>query len=188
MYETFFKRILDVAVSSLAIAVLSPILLLTALAVRLGDAGPALFRQTRTGRSGRPFRVFKFRSMPVQSADLPSAGAAGLKVTAVGKVIRRTNIDELPQLFNIFCGEMSLVGPRPPLPAQADLIRMRRENKALECRPGLTGLAQVNSYDGMPEAEKARWDGQYASHITFIGDLRLIVRTLGYLVRRPPVY
>lgn len=188
MYETFFKRILDVVVSLLAIVVLSPLLILAALAVRLGDGGAALFRQTRTGRSGRPFLVFKFRSMPVQSADLPSAGASELKVTPVGKVIRRTNIDELPQLFNILGGEMSLVGPRPPLPAQADLIRMRRENKALECRPGLTGLAQVNSYDGMPETEKADWDGQYAGHITFIGDMRLIARTLGYLVRRPPVY
>lgn len=188
MYRAFFKRALDVAAAAAALLVLSPVMLLTALAIRLEDGGPALFRQKRVGRHGATFRIFKFRSMPVATADVPSAGAVALRVTRVGRFIRRTNLDELPQLFNILAGDMSLVGPRPALPAQAELCALRAELGADGCSPGLTGLAQVNSYDGMPEAEKARWDATYARTVSLATDARIVLRTFAYLLKRPPVY
>jgi O-antigen biosynthesis protein WbqP len=189
MYRSVLKRGFDLAASASALVVLSPVMLLTALAIRLEDGGPAFFRQVRVGRSGRPFRIYKFRSMPVDTGDLPSASAAGaLRVTRVGRFIRRTNVDELPQLINVLRGEMSLVGPRPALPSQVALCARRAELGADACAPGLTGLAQVNAYDGMPDEEKAQWDATYAAAVSFPTDLRIILRTFGYLIRRPPVY
>src|SRR5205823_7797451 len=120
-----------------------------ALLIHLEDRGPVLFRQQRSGRDGRPFRIFKFRSMPVNTGDVPSSQARSLRVTRVGQIIRRLNIDELPQLINILRGDMSVVGPRPALPTQTALLDMRKANAAIKCKPGLTGLAQVNSYDNM---------------------------------------
>jgi O-antigen biosynthesis protein WbqP len=182
------KRAFDVVASAAALLVLSPVMLGVALAIRLEDGGPALFRQTRVGKDGQPFRIFKFRSMPVATPDVPSAGARTLTVTRVGRFIRRTNLDELPQLLNILRGDMSVVGPRPALPAQRALVDLRTELGALACRPGLTGLAQIRSYDGMPEEEKAQLDAAYARSASLSTDLGIIARTFGYLARRPPVY
>lgn len=188
IYRAFFKRLLDVCLAAVSLLLLSPVMVLVALAVRLEDAGPALFRQDRVGRGGLRFRIFKFRSMAVNVGDLPSSAASALKVTGVGRFIRRTNLDELPQLINILLGDMSVVGPRPALPTQEALTALRRANGSLACWPGLTGLAQVCSYDGMPETEKAGHDGRYASDITFLKDLRIILRTFAYLAHRPPTY
>lgn len=188
MYHSFLKRAFDVVAASAALVVLSPVLLAAGLAIRLEDGGPALFRQTRVGRHGRQFRIYKFRSMPVATPDLPSATAGVLKVTRVGRIIRRTNIDELPQLLNVLRGDMSIVGPRPALPAQTQLCARRAELGVAGCRPGLTGLAQVKSYDGMSEEEKARWDGAYARAVSLATDLRIVLRTFGYVLKRPPVY
>lgn len=188
IYQAFLKRVLDIGLSAVALLLLSPVMALVGIAVRLEDGGPALFRQERVGRGGMRFRIYKFRSMAVNVGDLPSASAAALKVTHVGRFIRRTNLDELPQLVNILVGDMSVVGPRPALPSQEALTDLRRANGAMACRPGLTGLAQVSSYDGMPEDEKAAYDGTYASGITFAGDLWIILRTFAYLAHRPPTY
>lgn len=188
LYAMIGKRLFDLGSSLLALVVLSPVLLITAGLIRLEDGGPALFRQDRVGRDGRSFAVLKFRSMRVGTANLPSAQGAALPVTRIGRVIRRTNIDELPQLLNILWGDMSVVGPRPPIPSQEALVAHRRGNGALALRPGLTGLAQINSFDGMTDLQKAEWDGRYAARITCLGDLGIIFRTVGYLFRRPPVY
>jgi O-antigen biosynthesis protein WbqP len=126
--------------------------------------------------------------MPVNTGDIPRAQAGSLKITRVGKLIRRLNIDELPQLFNVLRGQMSIVGPRPVLPSQSRVLRARRRNGAADLKPGLTGLAQVNSFDGMTDETKAEWDGRYAESVTFIGDVTIGVRTFGYLTKRPPVY
>jgi O-antigen biosynthesis protein WbqP len=162
--------------------------LLVALAIRLEDGGPAIFRQQRIGRGGVPFTILKFRSMPVATPDLPSAAAGALKITRIGAFIRRTNIDELPQLVNILAGDMSFIGPRPALPAQVTLVERRRAAGVLAARPGLTGLAQVNAYDGMPEEEKVEWERRYLARITLLGDLRILAQTVVYLLRPPPVY
>lgn len=174
--------------SSAALVALGPVLLLVALLIRMFDPGPAIFRQERVGRDGRRFVLYKFRSMPVNTGDIPSAGIGTVRLAWTGRVIRRSNLDELPQLLNILKGDMSLVGPRPPLPAQADLIGFRRENGALACRPGLTGWAQVNSFDGMSNAEKARLDGEYARRMSLAFDAGIILRTFTYLLKPPPTY
>ena len=188
LYRDHLKRILDILLSGGAVLLLSPVLAITALAVRIEDGGPALFRQCRIGRGGRHFQMIKFRSMPVGVGDLPSIQGASLSITRIGRLIRRTNIDELPQLLNILMGDMSIVGPRPALKSQVVLTEMRRVRGVVDCRPGLTGLAQVNSYNGMPEEEKARYDGIYASAIEFSSDLKIILKTFAYLGQRPPTY
>jgi len=188
MYRRWGKRMLDVLLSGVALLVLSPLMLLVALAIRLEDGGPALFRQERVGRNRKPFTVLKFRSMPTNIGDIPSAEVGAARITRMGAFIRRTNIDELPQLINIFRGDMSIVGPRPALAKQEALCDMREAVGALRCKPGLTGLAQINSYDGMPDTEKAAWDAQYCANVSFIGDVKIILGTFSYLLKPPPVY
>ena len=188
MYGRFLKRVVDVAISAGSLLALSPVMLLIAVAISAEDGGPVLFRQKRVGRGGELFEVLKFRSMPVATRDMPSALAGEVRVTRVGKIIRRTNLDELPQLLNILRGQMSVVGPRPPLPSQQELCQIRQVNGAIDCKPGLTGLAQINAYDGMPEKEKAKWDGTYAAKLSFLSDMTIILRTFRYLSKRPPVY
>ena len=188
IYERGGKRCFDVVVAALALAVLMPLLLVIAGANRLEDGGPALFRQRRVGRGGLPFTLVKFRSMPLATPDIPSSLATALRVTRVGRFLRRSNIDELPQLLNVIRGDMSIVGPRPPLFAQQRLVELRAAAGVTELRPGLTGLAQVMGYTGMSDEVKAGWDSQYRDRITLLGDLQIIVRTFGYLRRPPPVY
>jgi O-antigen biosynthesis protein WbqP len=188
MYRRFLKRPLDVVLTVAALVALSPLFLLVAVAILLDDGAPVLFRQQRIGRSGIPFTLLKFRSLPKNTPQLPSAAAIAIHPTRVGRVIRRTNIDELPQLLNIVRGEMSIVGPRPALLSQQSLIELRVETGAAECLPGLTGLAQVNAYDGMPIEEKAAHDASYCRRITLRRDLVIIGRTLSYLRKRPPTY
>ena len=188
MYRQYFKRIVDVLIAAPALTALSPLMLLTIIAICFEDRGSAFFRQKRVGQNGQLFEVIKFRSMPVNTKEMPRAQAGDLKVTRVGQLIRRTNIDELPQLINILQGKMSVVGPRPVLASQEEVLHLREANQAVNCKPGLTGLAQVNSYDDMPEAEKAKWDGQYAAQVSLLLDITTILRTFLYLTKRPPKY
>ena len=188
MYYRFFKRLIDGVASLSVLLLLSWLLLMVACIIKLQDKGPVFFIQKRIGREQRLFSILKFRSMPVNTANVSSDRVHLIKITPFGKFIRRTNIDELPQLFNILKGDMSLVGPRPSLPDQTELIELRSNNGAYRCRPGLTGLAQVNSYDYMPVSEKAAFDGQYAEAITFAGDVKIVLKTLRYLTKKPPVY
>jgi O-antigen biosynthesis protein WbqP len=188
MYRRFFKRFIDIAVSSAGILALSPLMAMAAVLIKLEDGGDVLFRQERVGKRGELFVCPKFRSMPMNADNLPSDMAAGLTVTRVGRILRRSNIDELPQLFAVLAGKMSLVGPRPPLPFQTELQTLRARNGAADCVPGLTGLAQVMAYDGMSVAVKAEWDGKYARSVSFLKDLKIIAKTIGYLTKKPPVY
>lgn len=188
LYRRIGKRLSDILLASVSLLCLSPLMLFTAAAIKLDDGGPVFFCQQRVGRKGSPFTIIKFRSMSAGTRDIPSAVASEARITRVGRVIRRLNIDELPQLVNVLRGDMSIVGPRPALQVQSELLHHRTENGALDCRPGLTGLAQVNSYDGMPDTEKARWDGQYAVGLSVSSDLAIILRTFTYLTKPPPVY
>jgi len=188
MYLRFGKRTLDVIASTATLVVLSPFLLLLAIVIKIDDRGPALFVQERVGRNGKPFRLLKFRSMPIATREAASDELGSIEVTSVGKFIRRTNMDELPQLINVLRGDMSIVGPRPPIPSQQKLIDMRLANGALACRPGLTGLAQINAYDGMGVEEKAGYDGKYAANVTLLTDVKIILGTFAYLLKPPPVY
>ena len=188
MYQAVGKRIFDIALALVALVLLLPLMLGVAILIKLYDPGPLIFRQIRVGQNRQNFNFYKFRSMPVNTGDIPSDQIGAIKLTWVGRMIRRTNIDELPQLYNVLLGDMSIVGPRPPIASQTELVEYRRQNGALSCRPGLTGLAQVSSFNGMTVAQKAAFDSAYAKSITFIGDLRIILRTFGYLLSPPPVY
>jgi lipopolysaccharide/colanic/teichoic acid biosynthesis glycosyltransferase len=188
MYVSYFKRGLDIALAGIALLIISPLMLVTAIAIYLEDGNSPFFRQERVGKDRQLFELIKFRSMNVNTANIPSANASSLSVTQVGQFSRRTNIDELPQLINILQGKMSIVGPRPALPSQTELCNLRNSNGAATHKPGLTGLAQINSYDGMSESSKAEWDGKYTSTVSFFGDLSIIIKTFAYLTKTPPVY
>jgi len=182
------KRFFDVLVSVLVILIFSPFWLMIGIFIKLYDGGPVIFRQQRIGKDGIEFNFMKFRSMPVNTLNVVSTQTAVLKVTPIGKFIRRTNLDEIPQFVNVLKGDMSIIGPRPSLPSQASLIAMRKQNGAIKLRPGLTGWAQVNAYDYMPEEEKARLDGEYYQKIGLVIDLKIIFGTIKYFIKKPPVY
>ena len=188
MYRSYGKRLFDILTSLAAAFVLSPVLIIVALLIKFFDPGPLIFRQKRVGRNGKIFEFYKFRSMPINTGDIPSDQVGKIRLTWIGQLIRRTNIDELPQLFNILIGDMSVVGPRPPIISQLELVNHRKENGSILCRPGLTGLAQISSFDGMSVSQKAALDGQYAQSISLKNDILIIFKTFGYLLKPPPVY
>lgn len=188
MYRRWLKRLLDISFATISLLLLSPLLALVAGVIKLTDPGPVIFVQQRVGQDGRLFRFFKFRSMPCGTPEMTSDQVRDLKLSWIGRFIRRTNIDELPQLVNVVMGDMSLVGPRPPIASQLELIELRRASGALACRPGLTGWAQVNSFDGMSVVEKAGFDGEYAARISLLFDLGILARTISYLLKPPPKY
>lgn len=188
IYNSFGKRLLDFFIVFCSVVALSPLILIVTLLIKIFDPGPIIFKQSRVGKNGEEFNFYKFRSMPVNTGDLASDEVGQVKITWVGKIIRRTNIDELPQLFNVLKGDMSIVGPRPPILSQTQLLEFRKDNGALQCLPGLTGLAQVSSFDGMTVSEKAFFDGEYARKVSFYIDVKIILNTFLYLLRPPPVY
>lgn len=188
MYVRFGKRILDLLIALIAIILLSPLLLVIAILITIFDSGPIIFKQLRSGKNGKKFWFYKFRSMPVNTGDIASDAVGSIRLSAIGKFIRRTNLDELPQLFNIIKGDMSIVGPRPPIPSQVELLECRSINGSLKLVPGLTGLAQIKSFDGMSVQQKAAFDGEYADKISFIVDISIILKTFLYLLKPPPVY
>ena len=188
MYLRMIKPAIDISISVFALGFLFPILLLAAAAILIDDGLPTLFVHERIGRGGRRFQIFKFRSMGKDSAIVESTQATTLRVTRVGAVIRRLNIDELPQLFNVLRQDMSIVGPRPGLPTQTDLHDLRQANGSIDLLPGITGLAQIRSYDGMSTEVKAACDGDYAKSVSLITDIKIILSTFLYFLKRPPTY
>ena len=188
MYRHFAKRIIDIVASGLCLIVFSPIMAIIALLIYLQDFANPIFQQKRVGFGQGEFTIYKFRSMPINTTELASKDAGKIQATPFGSFIRRTNLDELPQLINIFRGDMSLVGPRPSLISQTELIKLRRQKNVYVCRPGLTGWAQVNGYDDMPEDEKSDFDGEYANGVSFWFDCKIILRTFVYLTKKPPRY
>lgn len=174
------KRVSDMVISGLAIVVLSPVFLLIVVAIKLDSKGPVLFKQKRVGKNKSHFMIYKFRSMYV---DAPSEMPTHLlkdptaMITKVGAFLRKTSLDELPQLFNIFKGEMAIVGPRPALWNQYDLIDERDKYKANDIRPGLTGWAQINGRDELEIEEKAKLDGYYVQHMSFALDVKCFFGT-----------
>jgi O-antigen biosynthesis protein WbqP len=172
------KRALDVLASMLLLLFCSPILLIVIIAIRLQSPGPAIFRQVRVGKNGRPFTCYKLRTMYSGTANLPTHEVQASSVTVLGEYLRRFKIDELPQLCNVLIGDMSLVGPRPCLPSQTALVEARRQLGVFEVRPGITGLAQVNGVDMSDANRLAELDAQYVRTQSLTGDFRLILATL----------
>lgn len=174
------KRILAIIISGSAIVILSPILLLIALAIKLDSRGPVLFKQKRVGKNKKHFMIYKFRSMYVDApSDMPThlLKDPTAMITKVGAFLRKTSLDELPQLFNIFKGEMAIVGPRPALWNQYDLIEERDKYRANDIRPGLTGWAQINGRDELEIDEKSKLDGYYVENMGLLLDIKCFFGT-----------
>ncbi len=173
------KRLVDIVLAAGALVVFSPVMLAVALAIKADSPGPVLFRQRRSGRGSREFVLLKFRSMAVGTPDLAThlVDPSAIRVTKVGAFIRRTSLDELPQLWNILAGDMTLVGPRPALYNQYDLIAMRQANHVDALKPGLTGWAQINGRDEIPMEQKVALDTEYLRRQSIAFDAEILVRT-----------
>ncbi|MDW8720351.1 sugar transferase [Streptococcus suis] len=174
------KRVIDMVFSCLAIVVLSPVLLLIAIAIKLDSKGPVLFKQKRVGKNKTHFMIYKFRSMYVDApSDMPThlLKDPTAMITKVGAFLRKTSLDELPQLFNILKGDMAIVGPRPALWNQYDLIEERDKYRANDIRPGLTGWAQINGRDELEIDEKSKLDGYYVQNMSLGLDIKCFFGT-----------
>ncbi len=184
------RRAVDIVVSSLALLLGSPVLALAMLAVRLESPGPVLYRQRRVGRHGHPFDVMKLRTM-VDGAEHIGAGLAvdadDARITRVGTLLRRTSLDELPNLFNVLRGEMSLIGPRPTLPVQVEQYDERQRGR-LAIKPGITGWAQVNGRAALPWSQRIELDLWYIEHRSLALDLRILWRTVAMVLGGSDLY
>jgi len=186
------KRVIESMVAVVALVVLSPLIALIALAIALDTPGPAVFRQIRVGRHGEPFAMYKFRTMrqgtPEMSKEaLLQSGGMGA-VTRVGWFLRRTSLDELPQLANIVLGQMSLVGPRPALPSQHNLNTARRAAGIDQVLPGITGYAQVMGCEDLLLEEKVANDAYYVRHLSFWLDLKILALSVRALITAKRAY
>ena len=180
MYKKFLKRLIDIVLSLLGIIVLAIPMAIVAIVIMVDDPGPAIFRQKRVGKDKELFWLYKFRSMKVDTPDIPTHLLEDPQryISKVGNFIRKTSIDELPQLLNILKGDMSVIGPRPALWNQDDLIAERDKYGANDVRPGLTGWAQINGRDELPIEVKARYDGEYIQRLSFAFDVKCFFGTV----------
>lgn len=180
MYKNFFKRIFDLFASLSVFIFILPIFILIIFIIKIDSKGPAFFIQKRVGKNKITFDILKFRSMRIDAPkDSPThlLRDADSYITKVGIFLRKSSLDELPQLINIIKGDMSIVGPRPALWNQYDLIEERDKYNANDVRPGLTGLAQIKGRDELSIELKSRYDGEYVKNITFINDIKIIIHT-----------
>jgi len=179
MYRHFFKRVIDIVLSLIAIIILAIPMLIISIIILITDPGPVFFKQKRFGKDKKLFKIFKFRTMKVDTPDIPTDDLKNPEqyVTGIGKILRKTSLDELPQLFNIFTGKMSFIGPRPALWNQEALIKLRDKVHANDVRPGLSGWAQINGRDSNSEKRKAKLDGEYMENISFAFDCKCFFGT-----------
>lgn len=186
----YIKRITDIILSGAAIIILSPLLLVLCLAIKLDTPGPILFTQKRVGIHKSFFPIYKFRTMRIDTPkDVPTHMLENPEqyITKVGKFLRKTSLDELPQIFNIFKGQMSIVGPRPALWNQDDLVAEREKYGANDVTPGLTGWAQINGRDELEIPVKAKLDGEYVAHYGFCMDLKCFFGTITSVLKHDGV-
>lgn len=180
------KQIFDSIFSFAMAVILSPLLIILAIIIKLDSKGPVLFKQKRIGKDNIEFDIYKFRTMRTDTpSDMPTHlfNNAESFITPIGRFLRKSSLDELPQLLNIIKGQMSFVGPRPALWNQYDLIEARKESGADCVKPGITGWAQVNGRDELPIEKKADLDGYYVNHLCFIIDLKILFKTIFSVVK-----
>ncbi len=190
MYKKFIKRWLGSAIALLGILCFSWLYVIIAIAILVDDPGPILFKQDRVGIHKTHFKILKFRTMKMDTPhDVPThlLKNPDQYITRVGKFLRKTSLDEIPQLFNIVKGDMSIVAPRPALFSQEDLLEARDQYGANDIRPGLTGWAQINGRDELEIAEKARLDGEYVQNISFLFDCKCFFGTFLKVLRHDGV-
>lgn len=174
------KRLIDIVGSLCGIILLSPLFLIVAILIKLDSKGPVIFKQTRIGKNSKPFNIYKFRSMKVESPNLSTEEFKNASdfTTRVGKFIRKTSIDELPQLVNILKGDMSIVGPRPVIEKEVRLLELRKECKVDSILPGITGLAQINGRDHVDDYQKVKYDFEYLVKRNLVLDIKIIINTI----------
>ena len=181
------KRIIDLFLSITGLVVLSPVLVLLAIAIKLDSSGPVLFKQKRVGIHKTHFNIYKFRTMRTDTPkDTPTHLLANPDkyITKAGRLLRKASLDELPQIINILLGQMAIIGPRPALWNQYDLIEERDKYGANDIRPGLTGWAQINGRDELPIEVKAKYDGEYVRRMSFLFDMKCLVGTILVVIKR----
>lgn len=183
LYEKYIKRPQDFICALLAIIVLSPIMLITAILVRFKLGTPILFKQERPGKNGKIFKIFKFRTMTDARDENGDLLPDEIRLTSFGKKLRSTSLDELPELFNIIKGDMAVVGPRPLMPKYLPRYTAHQARRH-EVRPGFTGLAQVHGRNAISWEDKFRWDVKYVDHISFLTDWRIIFDTVRTVIKR----
>lgn len=186
MYKHFFKRVIDLFLSGIGILVLIPVWIILFIAIKIDSKGPIFFKQKRVGKGKTHFNILKYRTMKIDTPhDVPTHLLENPKqyITKVGKFLRKTSLDELPQIFNIFTGKMSIIGPRPALWNQFDLIEERDKYGANDVKPGLTGWAQINGRDELKIEEKARLDGEYVKKMGFFFDVKCFFGTIFSVLR-----
>lgn len=188
MYRKFGKRAIDMLLSLIALIVLSPLLLITALAVKISSPGPVLFKQRRLGLHGKEFIMYKFRSMRVGAEHTGSgvySGKGDPRVTAVGRFIRKSSIDELPQCINVLKGDMAIVGPRPPLTYHPWPVEQYTEEQfhMFDVRPGITGWAQVHGRKGVEWHERIKMNVWYTQHVSLALDIKILFMTVFKVLR-----
>ena len=181
MYGKYLKRVMDIVLSGLGLICMSWLYLILILAIKIDDPGPVFFRQKRVGLHKSHFQILKFRTMKMETPkDVPTHLLDNPQqyITRVGRILRKTSLDELPQIFQIFTGDMSIIGPRPALWNQYDLIAERDKYGANDVRPGLTGWAQINGRDELPIDVKSRLDGEYVEKLSFAFDCKCFFGTI----------
>jgi len=180
MYRRFFKRTIDIALSFIGLVVLIPVFMLTALAIKIFDPGPVIFKQPRLGKNKESFVLYKFRSMRVDTPQIatPDFENPEQYISKLGNFLRKTSIDELPQLWNILKGDMSIVGYRPLILEEAELNGERESLGVFDARPGLTGLAQISGRDVVDAHQKALLDKEYIENCGFVYDAKIFLKTI----------
>ncbi len=183
MYIRFIKRWIDLILALMAIIILNPIFLVLAILIRIKLGSPVIFKQERPGKNEKIFRMYKFRTMTDEKDISGNLLPDEKRMTAFGKRLRSTSLDELPELINILKGDMSIVGPRPLLVSYLPLYNEEQKRRH-EVRPGFTGLAQVNGRNGISWEEKFRYDVEYVDHISFRGDLCIVLKTIKTVIKK----
>jgi len=191
-YMSFFKilkRGLDIIISLSALIILWPVLLLIVIAIKVSSKGPAVFKQQRAGKNGKPFVFYKFRTMTIDADPFGPSPKSGrdLRLTKVGRILREYSLDELPQLFNILKGDMSVVGPRPLYLSQIPEWN-ERQKKRLLIKPGLTGLAQISGRGELTREEKLELDVKYVETASFSADVKIVLATIAHVFSRKGIY
>lgn len=186
MYKKYFKRPMDIILSLLAIIVLSPVLLITAFLVRIKLGSPVIFKQKRPGLDEKIFTMYKFRTMTDERDEDGELLPDGVRLTKFGRFLRNSSLDELPELFNILKGEMSIVGPRPLLVKYLPLYNEEQKQRH-DSRPGLTGYAQVYGRNSLDWKERFELDVHYIEKITFLGDIKIILKTFSTVIKKEDI-
>lgn len=185
----FIKRFFDIVCSILGIIILCPVFIIVSILIKLESKGPIIFKQLRAGKNSKPFYIYKFRSMKIETPNIATNDFTDshVYITKIGKIIRKTSIDEIPQLFNILKGDMSIVGPRPVILEELDLIELRQSYNIDKILPGITGWAQINGIDNIGNEEKFKYDYEYLVNKGFRMDLYIIVMTALKVLKRSDI-